>query len=69
MLDSATINVGKVSPSGVVEYLQYTLSSVFINSFTTANVSGSGVLPEDTVQLSFAKVSELYTLGTPNTAG
>src|SRR5207249_3702538 len=73
-LPSATIHVRTSTPSGLTEYLTYTLSGVSISSFTTAE-DGSGALPQDTIQLHFGEVKEQYfrrnpngTLGSPNTA-
>jgi type VI protein secretion system component Hcp len=74
-LNSATIDVSQVSPNGSVgvEYLSYTLTDVFITSFSTSD-DGSDA-PEDTIQLTFGKIAESYSpissdgsLGAPNTA-
>jgi type VI protein secretion system component Hcp len=69
--DSVAVYVRKAA--GGTAYLAYTLSHVFITSFTTSE-DGSGA-PQDTIGLSFESVSEKYspqnpdgTLGTPNTA-
>src|SRR5262249_2344107 len=56
-----------------VEYLTYTLTNVFISSFTTAeDPSGAFPFPQDTIRLHFGEVKESYAspapLGTPNVA-
>jgi type VI protein secretion system component Hcp len=60
-LDSATIhvrmNIG--NPAVFTEYITYTLTNVFISSFTNTE-DGSGAVPKDTIQLHFDKVAETY---------
>jgi type VI protein secretion system component Hcp len=59
-LDSATIHVRKFGqPGGLVEYITYTLTDVYISSFTTAE-DGSGAVPQDTIQLHFGRVRESF---------
>jgi type VI protein secretion system component Hcp len=72
LLHSATINVRKFLDGSEKTYLSYTLTDVFISSFTT---SYSGDMPTDTIKLDYGKLLTSYSpingdgsLGQPNKA-
>jgi len=72
-LNSATIHVRKASADLETEYVTYTLTNVFITSFSTSE--GGGDVPTDTIHLIFGRVTESYrpinpdgSVGAANTA-
>jgi len=72
-LNSAAIHVRKSSGDLETEYVSYTLTNVFITSFSTSE--GGGDVPTDTIHLTFGRVTESYSpinpdgsLGAANTA-
>ena len=72
-LNSATIHVRKASGDLETEYVTYTLTNVFITSFSISE--GGGDVPTDTIHLTFGRVTESYrpinpdgSLGAANTA-